>query len=110
MFVVVPLTQNFPPLEMERSKGVYYHPYFLTFTWNLCLQLHRQPTGCSVGDTVVNHMLYADDIVLFAPSAKGLQKLLDLVTHTAATMTLNLTLQNLVSCTLTPEKLVMRKV
>ena len=31
--------------------------------------------------TVVNHMLYADDIVLFAPSAKGLQKLLDL-SHT----------------------------
>ena len=34
-----------------------------------------------VGPTVVNHMLYADDIVLFAPSAKGLQKLLDL-SHT----------------------------
>ena len=81
VFVVVPLTQNFPPLEMERSKGVYYHPYFLTFTWNLSLQLHRQPIGCSVGDTVVNHMLYADELVLFAPSATGLQKLLDL-SHT----------------------------
>ena len=30
---------------------------------------------------MVNHMLYADDIVLFAPSAKGLQKLLD-ISHT----------------------------
>ncbi len=30
---------------------------------------------------MVNHTLYADDIVLFAPSAKGLQKLLDL-SHT----------------------------
>ena len=41
---------------------------------------------------MVNHMLYADDIVLFAPSAKGLQKPLKLiVTHTAVTMTLNLT-------------------
>ena len=48
---------------------------------DLSLQLHRQPIGCSVGVTVVNHMLYADDIVLFAPSAKGLQKLLDL-SHT----------------------------
>ena len=48
---------------------------------DLSLQLHRQPIGCSVGGTVVNHMLYADDIVLFAPSAKGLQKLLDL-SHT----------------------------
>ena len=47
----------------------------------LSLQLHRHRIGCSVGGTVVNHMLYADDIVLFAPSAKGLQKRLDL-SHT----------------------------
>ena len=31
--------------------------------------------GCCCGKTVVNH-LYADDIVLLAPSAKGLQRLL----------------------------------
>ena len=30
-----------------------------------------------MGSTVVNNMLYADDVVLFAPSAKGLQKRLD---------------------------------
>ena len=34
-----------------------------------------------MGSTVVNHMQYADDVVLFAPSAKGLQKRLDL-SHT----------------------------
>ena len=35
VFVGVPLTQNFSPLGMEWSKGVYYHPYFLTFTWTI---------------------------------------------------------------------------
>ena len=30
---------------------------------------------------MVNHMLYADDIVLFAPSAKGLKKLVG-ISHT----------------------------
>ena len=44
---------------------------------NLSLQLNGQPIGCSTDNTVVNHMLYADDILLFAPSAEGLQKLLD---------------------------------
>ena len=34
--------------------------------------------GCSTGDDVVNHMLYADDSALFAPSAEGLHKLLDM--------------------------------
>ena len=48
---------------------------------NLSLQLHKHPIGCSVGGTVVNHMLYADDIVFFALSAKGLQNILDL-SHT----------------------------
>ena len=48
---------------------------------NLSIQLHRQSIGCSGGGTVINHMLYADDIVLFAPSAKGLQTLLE-ISHT----------------------------
>ena len=72
VFVGVPLTQIFPPLGMEWSKGVYYHPYcFSVYMDNLSLQLHSQPIGCSVGGTVVNHMLYADDLDLFAPSAKA---------------------------------------
>ena len=54
VFVGVPLTRNVPP-------------------W--------QHIGCSVGGTVVNRMLYADDIVLCGPSAKGLQKLL-VISHT----------------------------
>ena len=74
---------------------------------NLGLQLQRQSIGCSVSGTVVNHMLYADDIVLFAPSAKGLQKLLDL-SHTYG-CNHDIEFRNLVSCTLTQEKLVMRK-
>ena len=36
--------------------------------------LSKLPIGCCCGNTVVNHLMYADDIVLFAPSAKGLQK------------------------------------
>ena len=76
---------------------------------NLSLQLYRHTKGRSVSGTVVNHMLYTDDIDLFGPSAKGLQKRLDLSHTQAVIMPLNLTLLNLVSCTLTPEKLVMRK-
>ena len=45
---------------------------------NLSSQMNAQYVGCSTDDVVVNQMLYSDDIVLFAPSAKGLQKLLDM--------------------------------
>ena len=34
---------------------------------------------CSAG-LIINHLMYADDLVVSAPSAKGLQKLLDVCT------------------------------
>ena len=39
-------------------------------------QLYRCPTGCIAGGTIVNHLMYADDIVLLSPSATGLSLLL----------------------------------
>ena len=73
---------EFCPIGNGVQQGGILSPLlFNVYMDDLSLQLHRQPIGCSVGGTVVNHMLYADDIVLFAPSAKGLQKLLDL-SHT----------------------------
>ena len=82
MFVGVPLTQNPPLIGSGVKQGNVLSPLrFNVYMDSLSLQLHRQPIGRSVGGTVVNHMLYAYDIVLFASSAKGLQKLLYL-SHT----------------------------
>ena len=82
VFVGVPLTQIFFHIGNGVKQGGILSPLlFNIYMDDLSLQLHRQSIGCSVGGTVVNHMLYADDIVLFAPSAKGLQKLLD-ISHT----------------------------
>ena len=39
---------------------------------NPSVQLHNQPAGCSIGTAVVNHLIYADDLLLFVPFAKGL--------------------------------------
>ena len=74
-------SEFFPIGNGVKQGGILSPLLFNVYMDDLSLQLHRQPIGCSVGGTVVNHMLYADDIVLFAPSAKGLQKLLDL-SHT----------------------------
>ena len=38
--------------------------------------LKECPTGCIAGGTIVNHLMYADDIVLLSPSATGLSLLL----------------------------------
>ena len=39
--------------------------------------LNKYRTGCYIGNRIVNHLMYADDLVVIAPSGVGLQRLLD---------------------------------
>ena len=43
----------------------------------LSSSLSNTPTGCAIGGVRVNHIMYADDLVIISPSVKGLQRLLD---------------------------------
>ena len=43
---------------------------------DLSVNLKECPTGCIAGGTIVNHLMYADDMVLLSPSATGLFLLL----------------------------------
>ena len=61
-----------------KQGGILSPLFFNVYMDNLSSQLCAQYIGCSAGDVFVNHMLYADDIALCAPSAKGLQQLLDM--------------------------------
>ena len=42
----------------------------------LSSSLSNTPTGCAIGGVMVNHIMYADDLVIISPSVKGLQRLL----------------------------------
>ena len=44
---------------------------------DLSLRLRALPVGCYCGDMVLNHLMYADDIVLLAPSGKGMQSIIN---------------------------------
>ena len=44
---------------------------------NLSVELNSVPIGCTI-DQIYNHLMYADDLAVFAPSAIGLQKLLNI--------------------------------
>lgn len=41
----------------------------------------NKENGCVIGDTRINHIFYADDLILFGPSAKCLQNLIDKSMH-----------------------------
>ena len=40
--------------------------------------LNERKIGCIINDEVLNHLIYADDIIIFCPSLSGLQSLLNI--------------------------------
>ena len=50
---------------------------FNVYMDDLSVQLHAKSISCSLGTTVINHLIYADDLLLFAPNGKRIQTLLD---------------------------------
>jgi len=53
-------------------------PYlFAVYLDELSDQLGSDKLGCSVGNMVVNHLMFADDICMFSSSISGLQCLLN---------------------------------
>ena len=67
-----PLSSMFP---MASVKAVFCLHYFLTCPYmdRLSVTLSETKVGCALGKTMVNHLAYADDLVILSPSVKGLQ-------------------------------------
>ena len=52
--------------------------FFNVYMNDLSVILNSSGTGCNINGVISNHMFYADDSVLLAPSTKSLQSLLNL--------------------------------
>ena len=58
-------------------QGSILSPFlFNIYMDDLSLQLKRCGTGCIVGNSIINHLMYTDDLVIFCPCSAGLQQLL----------------------------------
>ena len=51
---------------------------------DLSVLLNSCNTGCFVGNTLINHLMYADDLVIISPSSAGFQELLNVCTDYGA--------------------------
>ena len=60
-----------------RQGGILSPILFNVYMNDLSVLLKRDYAGLCYGDERINHLMYADDIVLFAPSVAGLQMLID---------------------------------
>ena len=60
-----------------RQGSILSPVYFNVFMDELSQELSKTNVGCYLNDTCVNHLFYADDSVLIAPSPYALQQLLN---------------------------------
>ena len=60
-----------------RQGGILSPLLYNIYVNNLSKNLNKVPAGCCINNVLINHLMYADDVVLIAPSMKGLQKLID---------------------------------
>ena len=60
-----------------RQGGVLSPKLFAIYIDDLSQDLAMCKSGCYINEQCMNHVMYADDICLLAPSAIGLQRLLD---------------------------------
>ena len=66
-------------VENGVSKGSVLFPIvFNVYVNELSESLHKSGIGGSMNGTIINHMLYADDICIISLSSAGLQQLLNI--------------------------------
>ena len=59
------------------KQGGVLSPYlFNLYMDDLSTDLNSAPVGCEINGRVINHLFFADDIVLISPSSRGLKHLL----------------------------------
>ena len=71
------VSDSFVVTNGVRQGGILSPLLFNVYMDGLSSSLSNTPTGCAIGGVMVNHIMYADDLVVISPSIKGLQRLLD---------------------------------
>ena len=60
-----------------RQGSILSPHFFNVYVDDLSSKLNKMNIGCVMDEFIINHLLYADDIVLVSPSSAGLKKLLE---------------------------------
>ena len=62
-----------------KQGGILSPHLFNVYMDDLSVNLNKLQIGCLYAGTIMNHMMYADDLCTFSPSVAGLRKLTDLL-------------------------------
>ena len=71
------LSDPFTVSNGVRQGGILSSFLFSIYMDDLSTKLNKHNIGCTIGELVINHIMYADDIVLISLSSRGLRILLN---------------------------------
>ena len=70
------ISESFTVSNGVRQGGILSPRFFSVYMDDLSSMLNKLGVGCYVRDILINHLMYADDMVLIAPATAALQMLL----------------------------------
>ena len=71
------LSTAFTTSNGVRQGGILSPLFFNVYMDDLSSILNNAKVGCTINEVIINHLMYADDIVLIAPSIRAMQTLLN---------------------------------
>ena len=71
------ISESFNVSNGVRQGGILSPYLFNVYMDDLSLKLKKHYAGCRIANNIINHLFYADDLVLLSPSHRGLQELLE---------------------------------
>ena len=69
------MSKRFNVSNGVRQGGILSPYLFNVYMDDLSLRLKKNYAGCRIANNIINHLFYADDLVLICPSHRGLQEL-----------------------------------
>ena len=70
------MSEHFGVINGVRQGGILSPYLFNVYMDDLTIALNKCNTGCVIGSTTINHLMYADDLVILSPSVSGLSELM----------------------------------
>ena len=70
------MSKSFNPTCGLRQGSV-ISPFINIYMEELSILLNKASIGCHINNIFINHLIYADDLVIFLPSTNGLKNLLN---------------------------------
>lgn len=98
------LSASFKTSNGVRQGGILSPYIFSVYMDSLTARLNKIKTGLYLNDSIINHLLYADDVVIFSPCLAGFRDLLSVCSDVAEELKIKFNVDKTVCMQFVPKR------